>query len=70
MKTGSIWPTSVRANIWHAKWKTIFLALAPSKPRVILTHGEDHQRRILRGLIHERLGLRSEMPDYLETIEV
>lgn len=43
--------------------------LAPSKPRVILTHGEDGPRRIFRGLIQKLLGLKAEMPDYLDAIE-
>jgi metallo-beta-lactamase family protein len=43
--------------------------LAPSRPRVILTHGEDGPRRIFGGLIQKRLGLKAEMPDYLDTIE-
>jgi len=44
-------------------------SLAPSKPRVILTHGEDGPRAALRDRIRERFKLRAEMPDYLETIE-
>ena len=44
-------------------------ALAPSKPRVILTHGEDGPRTALRSLIRQKHGLDAEMPDYLETIE-
>ncbi|MFT3685694.1 MAG: MBL fold metallo-hydrolase [Phycisphaerales bacterium] len=45
-------------------------SLAPSRPRVILTHGEDKQRSILRGLIKDRFGLDAEMPDYLQKIEI
>jgi metallo-beta-lactamase family protein len=45
-------------------------SLAPSKPRVILTHGEDGPRRALGGLIRRKLGLEPEMPKYLDTIEV
>ncbi len=44
--------------------------LAPSKPRVILTHGEDGPRTALRSLIREKFGLHAEMPDDLETIEL
>ena len=44
-------------------------ALAASKPRVILTHGEDRQRATLRDCIRQRFGLKAEMPDDLETIE-
>jgi metallo-beta-lactamase family protein len=43
--------------------------LAPSKPRVILTHGEDGPRKALAAKIQQHFGLKSEMPDYLETIE-
>jgi metallo-beta-lactamase family protein len=43
--------------------------LAPSRPRVILTHGEDGPRAALRSRIKERFGLDAEMPDYLSTIE-
>jgi metallo-beta-lactamase family protein len=45
-------------------------SLAPSKPRIILTHGEDGPRAALRGEIQKRFGLDSEMPDYLEAIEI
>jgi metallo-beta-lactamase family protein len=45
-------------------------SLAPARPRILLTHGEDGPRRALQGRIRERFGLESEMPSYLETIEV
>jgi metallo-beta-lactamase family protein len=45
-------------------------SVAPSKPRVVLTHGEDMQRRTLRALIERRFKLKSHMPDFLETIEL
>jgi metallo-beta-lactamase family protein len=44
-------------------------SLAPSRPRIVLTHGEDRPRESLRALIQERFGLTAELPDYLETIE-
>jgi metallo-beta-lactamase family protein len=44
--------------------------LAPAKPRIVLTHGEDGPRNALRTQITERFGLASEAPGYLETIEV
>jgi metallo-beta-lactamase family protein len=44
-------------------------SLASSRPRVLLTHGEDGPRKALRARIKERFGLASEMPDYRETIE-
>jgi metallo-beta-lactamase family protein len=37
--------------------------LAPSRPRVILTHGEDRGRKPLGRLIQERHGLKAEYPD-------
>ena len=46
-----------------------FGSLASSRPRVILTHGEDGPRRVLRDRIQERFGLAAEMPRYRETIE-
>jgi metallo-beta-lactamase family protein len=46
-----------------------FGSLAPSRPRVILTHGEDSQRATLRARIQDRFGLTSEMPAYREAIE-
>jgi metallo-beta-lactamase family protein len=45
-------------------------SLASSRPRVILTHGEDGPRGALRSRIQERFGLDAEMCAYRETIEV
>ena len=45
-------------------------SLAPSKPKVFLTHGEDGPRRAFQSLIKNRLGLSSQMPDYLQTLEL
>lgn len=47
-----------------------FGSLAASRPRVILTHGEDPQRNALRQCIEQRFGLPSEMPGYREVIEL
>jgi metallo-beta-lactamase family protein len=44
-------------------------SLAASRPRIVLTHGEDGQRTALRKLIEERFGLPAELPDYRQTIE-
>jgi len=49
---------------------TWFSALAPSRPRVILTHGEDEPRRILARKIQQRFKLKSELPDLGETIRL
>ena len=46
-----------------------FGSLASARPRVILTHGEDPQRKALRECIQQRFGLPSEMPAYREVIE-
>jgi metallo-beta-lactamase family protein len=44
--------------------------IAPSGPRVFLTHGEDRARTPLRKIIKERFKLRVDCPDMGETIEV
>jgi metallo-beta-lactamase family protein len=44
-------------------------SLAPSRPRVVLTHGEDGPRGTLRARIQERFGLAAEMPGYREVID-
>jgi predicted metal-dependent RNase len=44
-------------------------SLAPARPRVILTHGEDGPRKALKARIHDRFNLRAEMPAYREVIE-
>jgi metallo-beta-lactamase family protein len=45
-------------------------SLASSRPKIILTHGEDGPRQSLQRLIRERLGLAAELPGYRETIEL
>ena len=35
---------------------------APSKPHVVLTHGEDDERKILDGQVQKRFGLKISMP--------
>ena len=44
-------------------------SIAPSKPRIFLTHGEDMQRNALHARIRDRYGLDAQMPDYRQTIE-
>jgi metallo-beta-lactamase family protein len=46
-----------------------FGTLAPSRPRVILTHGEDAPRHALRAAVQQRFGLAAEAPAYREVIE-
>jgi metallo-beta-lactamase family protein len=43
-------------------------SLASSRPRVLLTHGEDPQRSAMRREIKSRFGLNAELPGYRETI--
>ncbi len=47
-----------------------FSALAPGKPRLILTHGEDEPRQILAEKIRQRFKLNSIMPKMGDTIEL
>ena len=49
---------------------TWFSAIAPSKPRVILTHGEDGPRETLAQKIQQRFELKCALPDMAETIEL
>jgi metallo-beta-lactamase family protein len=49
---------------------TWFSAIAPSKPRVVLTHGEDGPRQTLAGKIQQRFNLKSTLPAMGETIEL
>jgi len=49
---------------------TWFRALAPHKPRVILTHGEDGPRAALAAKIQQRFKLKSALPAMGETVEV
>jgi metallo-beta-lactamase family protein len=44
--------------------------VAPSKPRVVLTHGEDGPRRTLAGLVHKRFSLKAALPRMGEVIEI
>jgi metallo-beta-lactamase family protein len=56
----------------HAGQKDLldwFGALSASRPRVILTHGEDGPRRALRDRIRSQFGVTAEMPGYRESIE-
>jgi metallo-beta-lactamase family protein len=47
-----------------------FSAIAPSKPRVVLTHGENDPREKLAGKILERFKLKAQLPDLNETVEL
>lgn len=47
-----------------------FAAVAPSKPRLIITHGEDDARKTLSKLIKERHGIKAALPELGEIIEL
>jgi metallo-beta-lactamase family protein len=47
-----------------------FDTLAPSRPQLFLTHGEDRSRSALRGLIAARHGIDARCPKLNEVIEV
>ena len=47
-----------------------FGVVAPSRPRVIITHGEDRARKVFAGLIKSRHGLKAEMPRLGDVIEI
>jgi metallo-beta-lactamase family protein len=49
------------------KW---FSAIAPSRPRVILTHGEDEPRAALARKIQQQFKLSCRLPDMGEMIEL
>jgi hypothetical protein len=50
--------------------KAGFATLAPSKPRVVVVHGEDRQRKALADQIYRRYRLKSVLPAQRETIEL
>ena len=57
----------------HAGQKDLlawFTAIAPSKPRVVLTHGEDGPREVLARKIKQRFGLASRLPAMGDVIEL
>jgi metallo-beta-lactamase family protein len=47
-----------------------FSAVAPSRPRTIITHGEDRAREVFGNLIHSRFGLKAERPALGDVVEV
>jgi metallo-beta-lactamase family protein len=49
------------------KW---FGSLAPSKPQVVLTHGEDRGRKPLAGLIRKRHGIKAVLPNQGDVIKL
>jgi metallo-beta-lactamase family protein len=49
------------------KW---FSAVAPSKPRLVLTHGENRPRQALAALIQKRFQIKASAPGMRDTIEL
>src|SRR6478735_3897511 len=49
---------------------TWFSAIAPSKPRVVLTHGEDGPREALAQKIQQRFKLKCELPKLMDVVEL
>jgi metallo-beta-lactamase family protein len=47
-----------------------YSAVAPSKPRTIITHGEDRAREAFSALIQSRFGMKSERPIIGDVIEI
>jgi metallo-beta-lactamase family protein len=47
-----------------------FDVIAPSKPKVVLVHGEDDQRAVLARLIQQRYQLPAKLPKMGDTIEL
>jgi metallo-beta-lactamase family protein len=47
-----------------------FSAIAPSKPKVVLTHGEDMPRKILAQRIRQQFNLKCALPAMQEVIEI
>jgi metallo-beta-lactamase family protein len=47
-----------------------FSVVAPSGPRTIITHGEDHARKVFSEHIQSRFGLRTECPSLGDVIEI
>lgn len=45
-------------------------AMAPSKPRTIITHGEDRARGVFSELIHSRHGIKTQCPNLGDVIEI
>ena len=57
----------------HADQKGLlewFGAVAPSKPRTIITHGEDRARGVFSGLIESQHGIKTQCPQLGDVIEV
>jgi len=47
-----------------------FSVMAPSRPRTIITHGEDKARKAFSDIIHSRFGIKTERPVIGDVIEI
>ena len=47
-----------------------YAAVAPSKPRTIITHGEDSAREVFSELIQTKHGMKTECPNLDDVIEI
>jgi len=47
-----------------------FAVVAPSRPRTIITHGEDRARKVFSDLISSRFGLKAERPVLGDVLEI
>lgn len=47
-----------------------YSVMAPSRPRTIITHGEDRARTAFSGLLEQRFGVKSECPALDDVIEI
>jgi metallo-beta-lactamase family protein len=45
-------------------------AIAPSKPQVVVTHGEDDSRNILAEQVRKRFGLKTFLPQMGDVVEL
>jgi metallo-beta-lactamase family protein len=57
----------------HADQKGLldwYEVMAPSRPRTIITHGEDRARKVFSGLITQRFGVKPECPALDDEIEI
>ena len=57
----------------HADQKGLlewFSAVAPSKPRLIITHGEDRARDVLSGLIQSKHKIKAQCPNLGDVVEI
>jgi metallo-beta-lactamase family protein len=56
--------------VGHPNLSCWFSAIAPSRPQVVLTHGEDGPRVAMAKLIQRRHGLTSGLPKQGDVIEL